>query len=153
MTKEEKLAVLGDLEDRAYAAAKAVDPASEEFTRLVNSIRELFWFRADVLTHSDSDALHETLEKTKQVLTKEPESLSTVMADFLGGLSKPDPQPEQPTMTFTEVKKKMIQYQTAHDLDIAALMKSMGYERLSAIPAEKYDELIERAEAAIREKG
>ena len=50
-----------------------------------------------------------------------------------------------------ELREKLTTYSNAHEeLDVAAIMNSMGYAKLSEVPAERYTELLEKVECAIR---
>ena len=135
MTKDEKLGILADAEARCYEALKAAIPGSEGMRSL---LRDLF----------DISLLH----------VEEEDESADLPGQFDSPAPKQDldpepaPEPDPNAMSFAEVKKKMIQYQTAHNLDIAALMQSMGYQKLSDIPESKYNKLIELAEAKIKEK-
>ena len=58
----------------------------------------------------------------------------------------------KPTLTKDEVKAKLLELSGKYDaLDVAALMAGMGYARLSDIPAGKYQELLNKADAAVKE--
>lgn len=64
-------------------------------------------------------------------------------------------EPETPptvTLTKDEVKAKLLALSGKCDaLDIAAVMEGMGYSKLSDIPAARYAELLENADAAVKE--
>ena len=58
----------------------------------------------------------------------------------------------KPTLTKDEVKAKLLELSGKYDaLDVAALMEGMGYTRLSDVPADKYQELLDKADAAVKE--
>ena len=64
------------------------------------------------------------------------------------------PKDEEPKSALTkdEVKAKLLELSGKYDaLDVAALMESMGYTRLSDVPADKYQELLDKADAAVKE--
>ena len=130
MTQEEKLAILNAKEVEVFEAVRDTGAKDEALPRLLR----VAW---------DVHMLTECLEDDEPVRDNPKPVPET---------PEPEQTPEPDALTFAEVKKKMIQYQTAHNLDIAALMQSMGYQKLSEIPAEKYDELLRRAEAEIKEK-
>ena len=145
MTKEEKLAILVDAEARCYDAIKTSDVKSEEFRELLNSLSAVSWRAMELMEGPPADGFP---SPTAAVIPAPGERETPAHS----GEPKPVPSKE-PGLTVEEVKKKMVQYQTAHNLDIAALMQSMGYQKLSTIPAERYGELIELAEAKIKEEG
>ena len=58
----------------------------------------------------------------------------------------------KPALTKDEVKAKLLELSGKYDaLDVAALMEGMGYTRLSDVPAVKYQELLDKADAAVKE--
>ena len=64
----------------------------------------------------------------------------------------PKAEEPKPALTKDEVKAKLLELSGKYDaLDVAALMESMGYTRLSDVPAAKYQELLDKADAAVKE--
>ena len=64
----------------------------------------------------------------------------------------PKDEEPKPALTKDEVKAKLLELSGKYDaLDVAALMESMGYTRLSDVPAAKYQELLDKADAAVKE--
>ena len=64
----------------------------------------------------------------------------------------PKAEEPKPSLTKDEVKAKLLELSGKYDaLDVAALMESMGYTRLSDVPAVKYQELLDKADAAVKE--
>lgn len=64
----------------------------------------------------------------------------------------PKGEEPKPALTKDEVKAKLLELSGKYDaLDVAALMESMGYTRLSDVPAVKYQELLDKADAAVKE--
>ena len=66
----------------------------------------------------------------------------------------PDSEPEGEYMKKEEVRSRLATLQDKHPkLDIAGIMSAMGYQKLSAIPASRYQELLDKAEQAAKEIG
>ena len=64
----------------------------------------------------------------------------------------PDFEPEGECMKKEEVRSRLATLQDKHPkLDIAGIMSAMGYQKLSAIPASRYQELLDKAEQAAKE--
>ena len=64
----------------------------------------------------------------------------------------PKDEEPKPALTKDEVKAKLLELSGKYDaLDVAALMESMGYTRLSDVPAAKYKALLDKADAAVKE--
>ncbi len=134
MTKEEKLAILEAAEERAYgvlAQMSGADLASEAMAHLMENIASLAW---EVSNCTDTI-------KCEAAPEKEPVKLDPI--------EEPKPverHTQAPAITKDEVRKRLSVLQTNADLDIAALMQSMGYSKLSDIPADRYEELLEQAQ-------
>ena len=149
MTKEEKLEILQAAEVRAYGAVASTegpDMGAETFLTLLHAIEQLAWaqerlrspnvpatfdvpqtgYLADDKGVGQTDS-PETEEKPAAHTAKEPA----------------EPEPEAPTKE--QVRAQLARYQANNNLDIPALMKSMGYSKLSEIPAAQYTDLLERA--------
>ena len=60
----------------------------------------------------------------------------------------PKAEEQKPTLTKDEVKAKLLELSGKYD---ALDMESMGYTRLSDVPAVKYQELLDKADAAVKE--
>ena len=69
----------------------------------------------------------------------------------------PDSAPEEEEttpLTKDEVKARLLELSNKYDaLDLAAVMAGIGYSRLSDIPPAKYNQLLEKAETAVKELG
>ena len=144
MTKEEKLAILAEAEARCYEALKTAE-VGKDMASIVGALEDVEW-RIKGLTGERDEYLakiNTPVEQPDAPAVKEPVKLDPME----------EPKPVESGRTFAEVKREMIRYQTNHNVDIAALMQSMGYSKLSEIPAEKYDELIGLADAKAKENG
>ena len=64
----------------------------------------------------------------------------------------PKAEEPKPALTKDEVKAKLLELSGKYDaLDVASLMETTGYTRLSDVPAVKYQELLDKADAAVKE--
>lgn len=80
---------------------------------------------------------------TEEIVTEEPTATEEVIP------VKETPKVEEPVVTITkeEIRAKLGAYRLA-GVKIRDLMDSIGYEKLSDVPAEKYGELLKLAEIA-----
>lgn len=163
MTKEEKLAVLEAAEVRAYRAiesAEGPDMGMEWFAGLLHSIEQLSW-NQERLTDPGREAYFEGScgcgAKTESGSEPGEEAQETETADTTtDGTDKPHAPEQQPEAesgnegpeppTRDQVRSKLAKYQTTANLDVAALMKRMGYSKLSEVPVDRYWELLELAQ-------
>ena len=145
MTKEEKLKILEEAEDRCYEALKTVEPG-KDMNYILENLSSLRW-RAEVVRDPAVDGF-----------APEPD------CDKSGAEPKPDKEPqnteepapggdEEPKITKEDVRKKLAMYQTNANLDIPSLMQSMGYSKLSEVPASRYRELLEKAQKIVDGEG
>lgn len=158
MTKEEKLEILEAAEVRAYGAVKSTegtDMGAEGFLTLLHSIEQLNWAQErlkhpgipdpfDVTPPANVEAAPESTGETDAAETGEKPAAQTDR--------EPDePEPDAPTKE--QVRAQLARYQANNNLDIPALMKSMGYSKLSEIPANRYWELLELAQKTVDGEG
>lgn len=148
MTKEEKLKILEEAEERCYKALKAAEPG-KDMKCILENLGSLLW-RADVVRNPEPEFT--------PVPTPEP--------DCGKGEVKPKPDKEsqnteepapggdeEPKITKEDVRKKLAMYQTNANLDVPSLMQSMGYSKLSEVPASRYWELLEKAQKIVDGEG
>lgn len=141
MTKEEKLKILEEAEDRCYEALKTVDPG-EHMGRIMENLSSLQW-RTDFVRNSPADDFvpEPDCDKGEAKPKPEKESQNTEEPAPGGG--------EEPKITKEGVRKKLAMYQTNANLDVPSLMQSMGYSKLSEVPASRYWELLEKAQKIV----
>lgn len=63
-------------------------------------------------------------------------------------VSESEPEPDGETMTKEEVRAKLAALATNPKVNAAAIMAEMGYAKLSDVPAARYQELLDKANAA-----
>ena len=63
-------------------------------------------------------------------------------------VSESEPEPDGGTMTKEEVRAKLAALATNPKVNVAAIMAEMGYAKLSDVPAARYQELLDKANAA-----
>lgn len=144
MTKEEKLKILLDAEERAYRAiaeTEGKDMRTQEFRTLLQSAAELS-YRAKTTAEAigTAGALAQTAPVSPTAPAEAPETEA--------------PKATAPTVTITkdEMKTRLSELgdKCSDDSVIPGAMKSMGYTKLSQIPAERYAELLEKVETAVK---
>ena len=133
----EKLNILSVKQTEVFEAIRDTGAKDESLSRLICLAREIKWFIEELNRDPDT----EEAETPEQVEPAKP-----------ANTQNPAPAAE-PGMTFDVVKAKMVYYQTTHNLDVAALMQSMGYQKLSGIPAERYGELLDKAQKIVDGEG
>ena len=158
MTKEEKLRILEDAETRAYetlAEMTGRDMATEAMDHLMEGIASLSWERSRYSGESNwtpsPTAPEPDIDKGESAPKKPPVKLDPIEEPRTAN-AQPDPdEPVPPTKD--EVRKKLAAYQTQANLDVQALMQSMGYAKLSQVPASRYWELLEKAQKTVDGEG
>lgn len=153
MTKQQKLNTLEAVEARAFAELENADPKQVEFNNILNNvgllrqITEMVKFGdPDLFTVPESDPTCAPIDPTpiKPVdaeIPPQPKPVAEVET------APVEDKPEEPQLTFEEVRSKMILFQRA-GVDPAPLLQQMGCTRLSEVPKNKYGELLALAEKA-----
>ena len=148
---------------RCMGAMAAVEPGTEEHTRLVadvDRIMRLLWDHAAVDGKLDISPEVNVAHEMPPETDGSPAPKSISYHDPVGdpgepgdvGVSDGAEQPEPgPALTKEEVKAKLLTLSNKYDaLDLSAVMGEMGYSKLSDIPAIRYGELLTRAEDAVK---
>ena len=145
MTKEEKLEILTDAEVRAYKAIKAWDGpsmASENFLHLLHAVDQLRWMQGFVSNPDQCDEADPFVPPTPISPVEQSDSPTPAKED----------KPEQPTMTKGQMVSKLTTFRT-NGVAIDAVMESMGYAKLSQVPADRYWELLDLCQKALDGEG
>lgn len=146
MNREEKLKILEAAEARAYTAIQIMDGpdmASEGFIHLLRAVGELRWMR-EVLENPDRAPCPEP-DFTVTPKEKEPVKLDPLEQPTPVAEDKPEPEPETPAITKQQMVTKLTAFQS-NGVAIDLVMQSMGYAKLSQVPAERYWELLEKCQ-------
>ena len=146
MNREEKLKILEAAEARAYTAIQIMDGpdmASEGFIHLLHAVDQLRWMK-EILENPDRAPCPE-LDFTVTPKEKEPVKLDPLEQPTPVAEDKPEPEPETPTITKQQMVTKLTAFQS-NGVAIDLVMKEMGYDKLSQVPADRYWELLERCQ-------
>lgn len=177
MTKEEKLAILEEREQYAFETLKRLDPGSAEFLRCAESVRRIAGLRFAVnsrtyyVSQQDAPSLpdrspafvpgavelrgaweaggNEAVEEAEP--PAEPvEPVAEDKSDDATPWDESSAANEAPSKSYTkeEVTAVLTDLRNNHGVDIAAVMQELGFAKLSSVPAERYGELIEKAQTA-----
>lgn len=157
MTKEERLKILSEAEERAYIALSNAEMGAEATTALLEQLsticflqdREGIW---DVESCCGECGKHENSTEPAEVVETEPvveeEPTSAPVEPAVHILPA-----ENETPTKQEVLAVLTPISNSHPDDlIPSVMKSMGFEKLSEIPASRYQELLDKVRAAVEDK-
>jgi len=151
MTKEEKLKILEEAEERCYRALKTVEPG-KDMGYIMENLSSLHW-RADFVRNPQTDDFVPEPDCDKG----EAKPKKKVELDPIEEPTPVNPEPKdtgaEPKITKEDVRKKLAMYQTNANLDVPSLMQSMGYSKLSEVPASRYWELLEKAQKTVDGEG
>jgi len=145
MTIEEKLKILKDAETRSYQIQVAIRQIETGVKYLLEVITAQAW--AAQLFEPAVDAFVPEPDCDKDAVKPKPDKEPQ---------NTEEPAPggdEEPKITKEDVRKKLAMYQTNANLDIPSLMQSMGYSKLSEVPASRYRELLEKAQKIVDGEG
>lgn len=147
MTREEKLNILGAKLVEAYEAIRDMDITDERFHGVFHLAGEIEW-KMDSIRHPEPDGFI-TPVTPKQDLDPAPEAKEPVKLD---PFEEPAPVSKQSTMTKAEMVSKLTTFQT-NGVAIDKVMESMGYTKLSQVPANQYDKLLDLCQEALDGEG
>jgi len=171
MTKEEKLKILLEAEDRALVALSKTEAGDETVDRLLGQINGICFLQdrlglvnpctcgGECCGNAEEAPTQETEERPTPAAEPEAskaEEVSTptsVKAEHKVEKITPPPVKSEPESTLTrdDVIRVLTPVQTSGpDGLIAGVMQEMGFTKLSEIPAGRYKELLDRVEAAMK---
>lgn len=148
MTNEERQKILSDAADRALLEIKHTPGdlmGDEDFSRLCY-IHAWLWSESHF--EKPERVTLDPLETPAPVAPAAPEAPEEEMT----------PAPavtDAPKLSKEEVRARLSELGDScpDDKVIPGVLKSMGYQKLSNVPTERYAELLEKAEAAVKEVG
>ena len=143
MNTEEKLNILSAKMVEVYEAIRDTNVNDEAMPRLLCLAGEIEWkIRALENPEPKEDFTPSPAPVTLDPI-EEPKPIET---------PKPAPATEEPTLTKSQMVAKLTPYQS-NGVDIGAVMKDMGYAKLSDVPAARYWELLELVQKAADGEG
>ena len=172
MTKEEKLTILEERERYAFSILQNLEPTTNEFLCCMESIRQVQHLAFKVKLSENSVGRKTEVEPTpvpavvelrgtweaggnEAVEEAEPpaepvEPAAEDKSDDAAPWDEPSAANEAPSKSYTkeEVTAVLTDLRNNHGVDIAAVMQELGFAKLSSVPADRYAELVERAQAA-----
>ena len=174
MTDEQKLEILEERERYAFGVLQSLEPTTNEFLCCMESIRQIqhlaFKMKLDkdsagrikTEPEPDSDPAADVAPRgtweaggNEAVEAEEPaaepvESSAEAKSEDAAPSDEPSAANEEPSKPYTkeEVTAILTDLRNNHGVDIAAVMQELGFAKLSSVPAERYAELIRKAQAA-----
>lgn len=147
MTNTEKRMILEEILGETYNALVEVD--AQDAATVGNLLRNIAEIQ-DQIRWLDAQAYDEAAPAIPTSVPAESKDASSPAPEPLPGSALEEE--ETTFLTKAEVKEKLLELSNKYDaLDIAAVMESIGYSRLSDVPASKYAQLLANAEAAVKE--
>ena len=174
MTDEQKLEILEERERYAFGVLQSLEPTTNEFLCCMESIRQVqhlaFKMKLDkdstgrikTEPEPDSDPAADVAPRgtweaggNEAVEAEEPEaepveSSAEAKSEDAAPSDEPSAANEELSKPYTkeEVTAILTDLRNNHGVDIAAVMQELGFAKLSSVPAERYAELIRKAQAA-----
>lgn len=151
MTKAEQRANLSALIERLHTRLQELPDEkldTEETNRLLRNIGQASGLIYG-LDYEEKEDAPEELPNAPAPAEEEKEPAQT--QEPASGDTEEEEEPD-PGVTKAELKQKLIDLTNRYDaLDVAQIMAGMGYERLSDIPASRYQELLDAVDKAVKE--
>ena len=159
LTKREKLIILATLEDKAFEGLSEAEASSSEVQALISAVHAVRQ-TAELVAYTDDlakmlDALNEAEEQAPGQVTFDDVAPSTpaATAEAKENTEAVDAAPTAKAETAPIVSKAEMRTAlsklSGKGVDVPAVLQQMGYTKLSDVPAEKYAELLARAEEAM----
>lgn len=168
MTDEQKLEILEERERYAFGVLQSLEPTTNEFMCCMESIRQVQHLAFKMKLNKDSAGRIKTEPEpdpaadvaprgtwetggNEAVEAEEPaESSAEAKSEDAAPSDEPSAANEEPSKPYTkeEVTAILTDLRNNHGVDIAAVMQELGFAKLSSVPAERYAELIRKAQAA-----
>lgn len=159
LTKREKLIILATLEDKAFEGLSEAEASSSEVQALISAVHAVRQ-TAELVAYTDDlakmlDALNEAGEQIPgqlsldDVASAAPVETTEARDDVETVNVPPTAKTETtPTMSKAEMRTALSKL-SGKGVDVPAVLQQMGYTKLSDVPAEKYAELLAKAEEAV----
>lgn len=152
ITNEERLLILENAEDQAYAALSRISEDNYDakaFMDTLTGLHDLIAMRAvleerptyvtGICTETDGDTPAPIAEPT------------TTPAETPAPAAEPTPVPEEETISKEDLRGKLSDLRSKHGVNVSAIIQDLGYSRLNEVPSGKYAELLRIAEEAAKE--
>lgn len=144
MTGAEKRTILEDAISKTYTALDSVD--KKDTAAVSDLLHNLVLFESLLSELGDTDTRSDNFIEPS-VLNPEDDSQPETNSAVPNATPAPEPQ-----LTKDEVKAKLLALSDQYDdLDVSVVMESMGYSKLSDIPADKYSLLLNKVAEVVKE--
>lgn len=167
MTNEEKLQILRDREDRAYELLRTLEPTDPAFGTCLDNSHRCMYVRSEIVMASiDGQLCGEGVGPEPE--TEQPKPEERTDACDPAPAQEPETETEQPKpeakeeaaapatndapqLTRVEVRDRLSAVSIKYGSDVVTrAMAELGFVKLSQIPAERYGELLDKVEEAVR---
>ena len=152
MTQQERLDIVRNKLDEGLKRLEAMDVEHPSFRGLVDSImmiNGLHWPIAHEYDPPTTTQYGDAPDPGQAVMPEFTEEPAEEPAPEPTPEPAPEPKEEAPALTKAEVIEKLTYLSNTYDVDVASVMKEMGYTKLSDMPATLYGELLEKANAKV----
>ena len=140
MTNEEKLQILLDREERAYELLRTLEPTDPAFGTCLDNSHRCMYVRSEIVMASiDGQLCGEGVgPETEQ---PKPEAKEEAAAPATN---------DAPQLTKEDMVNRLTPISLSHPNVVQRAMAEMGFSKLSQIPPERYGELLDKVEEAVK---
>lgn len=144
MTTIDHLRLLREMQDELLKSLSGKDPLSEGFDTGVQTYTHLYWAMDAAKLAEQHNLLVSSDTTAAETATAEEPPQST-----------PKSEPKAaPKHSREETRALLAQVQTEHpDVNLAEIFKGMGFTRFGQVPEDRYEELRELVDGAVKELG
>lgn len=150
MTNKEKLQILLDREERAYELLRKLEPTDPAFGTCLDNFHRCMYVRSEIVMADADESQCDEGVGTAPEADPEPESET----------EQPKPEAKEgaaatatngaPQLTKEDMVNRLTPISLSHPNVVQRAMAEMGFSKLSQIPAERYGELLDKVEEAVR---
>ena len=148
MTNKEKLQILRDREERAYELLRKLEPTDPAFGTCLDNSHRCMYVRSEIVMADVDESLCGEGVGPAPEADQEPET------------EQPKPEAKEeaaapatndaPQLTKEDMVNRLTPISLSHPNVVQRAMAEMGFSKLSQIPAERYGELLDKVEEAVR---
>lgn len=146
MTTIDHLRLLREMQDKLLKSLSGKDPLSEGFDTGVQTYTHLYWAMDAAKLAEQHNLLVSSDTTASETATAEEPPKSEPK-------SEPKSAPKSaPKHSREETRALLAQVQTEHpDVNLAEIFKGMGFTRFGQVPEDRYEELLELVDSAVKE--
>ena len=150
MTNEEKLQILLDREERAYELLRTLEPTDPAFGTCLDNSHRCMYVRSEIVMAGFDEQLCGEGVGPAPEADQEPETETEQTKPKAKKEAAAPATNDAPQLTKEDMVNRLTPISLSHPNVVQRAMAELGFVKLSQIPAERYGELLDKVEEAVR---